>query len=105
MSDFFADGQRLPRALDTASLVEKLEHVPFVRLVPRYLHRRSGADGQPLDVREIHKLVYEGRVFCNRRYSERVSDLLEHLTLGNLNNARIRTEEFLVRQRVIEGVA
>ena len=45
----FIDRERLPGALDGAALVEELEHVPLVRLIPRDLHRRDRAEVQALD--------------------------------------------------------
>ena len=52
-----------PSPLDTAPLVEELEHVAFVGLVPGNLHRRDGADVQALDLGEFHQLFDELFVF------------------------------------------
>src|SRR5690606_3151563 len=40
----------LPGALCRATLPQEFEHVPFVGLIPRRLHRGHGTDVQPVDV-------------------------------------------------------
>ena len=92
-------GPPLPAAFDGPALVEKLEHVPLVRLIPRDFHRRNRAEVEPLDERGVEQLRGESRVLRDRGHDQRGADFSQHLRLRDLHHAGVRAEEFAVRQR------
>src|SRR4051812_21038187 len=92
------------RPINGAPAVEKLEHVSFVRLIPRNFHGGDRPEVQPLDERRIHQLINKDLVFCNRGHYQRWPNLFQHFRLRNFNHTRIRTEELPIRQRMRERV-
>lgn len=97
-------GQSRSGAVDGAALVEELEHIPLMRLIPADLHRADRAEVQSVDGRALQELVGEFRIFRDGGDDQRITDFAQNLGLLHLDHAGIRAEEFTVGQRMLPGV-
>ena len=100
-----AGGVAFSNTFDRAALVEELEHVALVRLVPRDLHRGDRAEVEALDQRRVEQLLDERGVLGDRGDDQRRADLREHLALRHFDDTRIGAEVFPVGERVRERIA
>src|SRR5260221_7060960 len=93
------------RPFNRTTFVKKFEHVPFVRLVPRYFCGWDRAQIQSLDEIRVEQLLREAGVLRDRRYDQRRTDRFEHFVLWHFHHARVRAEKLAVGERMRERIA
>src|SRR5688572_1262512 len=74
----------LPGALDRAALVEELEHVALMRLIPGNLHGRHRPEIEAVNQRRLEQLPTQLRILGDRTHYKGRANLLKHLTLWHL---------------------
>ena len=91
---------RNSRAVNRPALIEELEHVPLMRLVPTDLHGADRPDVQAVDVAAFEQFVDEGGVLGDGGDDEGVADAAKHFALRHFEHAGVGAEEFAIGERV-----